>query len=1291
MADPAQQPAPWAQHALVAFSVAAILAPFSYYMGLGARLLKLPQITGYLISGIICGPYLLGILSTESVVDLNIIEGACLSIIGLAAGAELHLGELSRSKKQVLGITCGICAVTWLFCYGALEYTCALLPKLGELDVPHMVAVASLGATLMMARSPASAIAVLKEMEGKGPFSSLVMAVVVVKDVVVIIAYAVNVELIRMSLLPAGSAAGSPLLSMVLPVLSVLLSITVGVSGGLLLGILLRPQSLLAPLLPNMSPASVFRFKQALVLTLSTAIFKLAHHFDAEPLLACVTMGLVLVNRRHERADKEREELHSAVNGIMSLTNVAFFGLAGASLKVGSLSEMFTAAVLVFAVRLVAIWLGSWLGCYATGTVGEFRRLFWMSMVTQAGVAMGLARLAGTRFPDWGPHFQTFMMAIILLNLLVGPPLFRFALVRVGEARALGLPIKGPGAGAGALGAGLGGKENGGVGGSGGVQAEAGGPHAAPIRENTCGCGALRLPRSIGPLLRLKGCDPGAGEWQGSVLLGRTATAPEELVRLGGPPPQPSDGGGGEDGNGSAVREGDAYSPAGDGGGFGHGGLEEGGDSGAWPPVLKYTLSPAPPPSGAPGSGRPPPSTPPRTLRPTLLATYRPQPHTPGPGGDLTSPNPPGTDPTQGGPSASDSGSGPTGGSAALPLAVSFWRFDLRVALLDAGPQWLEYWVEEQPRGPGLGGAGGGGGGEVGAAPERFRAYLPAWGEGWRWAFHSCAGFALEVPGEEQAETYHGVAPLWADLLCRHSVRPFAALVGGGDQLYNDDVWQVPALEAWLNMPDPAQRLAAPFAPAMAAQVTAYYLAHYATHMAGAGAGPMRVAFACIPQVNTWDDHDIFDGWGSYPTSLSDCPVFKGQHTTPGRAPSDGLLVTPQGGLHRVVCLGPRQALLLPDQRAERSRYQVLPVESYAEAFASLLRLPPSVRHLVLVATVPIVYPHITGSHTLLQCFRWLDRTPLLRPMVAKTGVSSAIMNKFGEPELLDDLADHWVAPGHRGERRFLVEHLQMVAKARNCRVSIISGDVHLCGAGVLHSWPKNPLRPPRNDWRFMVQIISSAIVNAPPPTGLVKVLQWSGRAGLTNRRTRNHLLRTFRDHPGRSKLLNLRNWAEVEEAKGGELVFTLRVEQPYPPPATDAEGHPVHQPRRLLGCLPLPGSASPRPPRRHLRHPDLRPGHAPAVGEPAGPASAAARRKEGEGEGAEGAEGAGGGGSDDDGHGVLRRTSVHEDVLGAGVGQGAGAGEGRIRSYRVVAPLLEVRRTVPGSKEHAKYQGEDF
>lgn len=88
-------------HIVLTFCTAAILAPFSYYAGQGARYLRLPQITGYLLSGIVCGPFLLGILSKESVTELNIIEGACLSIIGLAAGAELDLPALQRARKQV--------------------------------------------------------------------------------------------------------------------------------------------------------------------------------------------------------------------------------------------------------------------------------------------------------------------------------------------------------------------------------------------------------------------------------------------------------------------------------------------------------------------------------------------------------------------------------------------------------------------------------------------------------------------------------------------------------------------------------------------------------------------------------------------------------------------------------------------------------------------------------------------------------------------------------------------------------------------------------------------------------------------------------------------------------------------------------------------------------------------------------------------------------------------------------------------------------------------------------------
>ncbi|WIA28595.1 hypothetical protein OEZ86_011135 [Tetradesmus obliquus] len=441
------------QHAVQAFLIAAVLSPFSYYAGKAANLLRLPQITGYLVSGIICGPYVLGILNQESVTDLNIIEGACLGIIGLAAGAELLLSELNRSKRQVVSLTAGICVMTWFFCYFAIKWSASLTPVLPSVSSSQLTAIASLGGTLMMARSPASAIAVLKEMDAKGPFVSLVMGVVVLKDVVVIVLFALNMELVPMMVSQDSAAFG--LIHVLLPLLSVGVSITAGLLGGYLMSLALQFQlhsmivaAVMAAGLNGGVPPAVLlaRCKQLVVLLLSTAVFSITRSLEAEPLLACVTAGMVLANRRPSGAgtDLTHEELTALINSIMRFTNVAFFGLAGASLKLAAIADSVWVALVVVLARLAAIVSGSWLGCRFGGVKQELHaQCFWMSMITQAGVAMGLARIAGTAFSGWGPAFQTVMMAIIMVNMLTGPPFFRAALIKVGEARAHFLPSHG--------------------------------------------------------------------------------------------------------------------------------------------------------------------------------------------------------------------------------------------------------------------------------------------------------------------------------------------------------------------------------------------------------------------------------------------------------------------------------------------------------------------------------------------------------------------------------------------------------------------------------------------------------------------------------------------------------------------------------------------------------------------------------------------------------------------------------------------------------------------------------
>eukprot|EP00879_Flechtneria_rotunda_P020755 GHRR01021846.1.p1 GENE.GHRR01021846.1~~GHRR01021846.1.p1 ORF type:complete len:418 (+),score=119.14 GHRR01021846.1:299-1552(+) len=348
----------WQHHAVQAFLIAAVVSPFSYYAGSVAKQLNLPQITGYLVSGVLCGPYVLGILSQASVGDLNIIEGACLGIIGLAAGAELQLSELNRAKRQVVCLTAGICVLTWVLCYLTISWSAPLTPVL-HVTTGQLAAIASLGGTLMMARSPASAIAVLKEMDAKGPFASLVMGVVVLKDVVVIVLFALNMELVPM-IISHSSAFG--LMHVMLPLLSVTMSLTAGIIGGLLISLVLQRQ-LHTHIAASVAKARgvagsnhtllLLRSKQLLVLLLATALFSVVRALDAEPLLACVTAGMLLANRQAAGSgEASQEELAGLINSIMVVTNIAFFGLAGASLKLVSDGGRATVLVAVCSTKL---------------------------------------------------------------------------------------------------------------------------------------------------------------------------------------------------------------------------------------------------------------------------------------------------------------------------------------------------------------------------------------------------------------------------------------------------------------------------------------------------------------------------------------------------------------------------------------------------------------------------------------------------------------------------------------------------------------------------------------------------------------------------------------------------------------------------------------------------------------------------------------------------------------------------------------------------------------------------
>ncbi|KAJ1665500.1 hypothetical protein IW140_003176 [Coemansia sp. RSA 1813] len=462
---------------------------------------------------------------------------------------------------------------------------------------------------------------------------------------------------------------------------------------------------------------------------------------------------------------------------------------------------------------------------------------------------------------------------------------------------------------------------------------------------------------------------------------------------------------------------------------------------------------------------------------------------------------------------------------------TAFYRIDIKVALHVSREKKVEYRVNNT--GP------------------TYRFFVPGQTTPWRFAFWSCNGWSLSVSDKDKKEL-GGDNVVWDDLLQKHNTVPFHVQVCGGDQLYSDKVWQSDLWKPWLAIKDKYKRRDAPFTREMAAFADDFYFTHYAKCFFNSKFGE---SMETLPISTIVDDHDIWDGIGSYPDYLQDSQVFVQlkeyafkywrlyqAHTNQQLARQHGYF-----GSHGYCWLkqfGPFTAALGPDTRYERSLKQIVMPPTYDMIFERLERLPPSVRHLVVFLGVPIVYPRLTYIEKTLSGIKSLGLTKL--SFISK---QRAIVNIWGEPELSDDMNDHWTSEVHMEERKTFVLRLQEFARKRNVRVMFVGGDVHCCGAGRFAS--ANPAMPPEKDFRFMPQIISSAIMNIPPPNLVIRAVHSSAKTYSLDQSTDEMMYRLFeKDVNGKSppnnneKLLARRNFSSyVEDLDSRGLIVNIHVQ----------------------------------------------------------------------------------------------------------------------------------------------------
>ncbi|HSN81595.1 MAG TPA: cation:proton antiporter [Polyangiales bacterium] len=401
----------------------------SYTIGGLVSQIRLPHITGYLIAGLVFGPSLAkalsglglpppfdkGILNDEVIEQLSLFDTLAVALIAITAGGELKLEGLRKGLRvissvlaaQIVSIGVLITGLMWLIS-GVVPFIA--LPGLEGLPMAAALAVGAMVASVSLATSPAATIAVIMESRANGPMTRNVLSVVVLKDVVVVMAFAVAQVFVAREI---GVTAMEGGIGAYL-VRHILVSIIFGavVVGG--------------------SMALYIRFvNQELLIFVVGVVYLVAFitsQLGWDPVLVFLAAGFGVSN-----FSKTGHRLIETVERLSLPVYVVFFTLAGAKLHLDQLRQVALFAVALVSIRAFAIYGGTNLGA-RLGKADEATRTFgWMGFVSQAGVSILLAAIVGNTFGELGRSIETLIIGGVAINELVGPVLFKVGLSLAGE------------------------------------------------------------------------------------------------------------------------------------------------------------------------------------------------------------------------------------------------------------------------------------------------------------------------------------------------------------------------------------------------------------------------------------------------------------------------------------------------------------------------------------------------------------------------------------------------------------------------------------------------------------------------------------------------------------------------------------------------------------------------------------------------------------------------------------------------------------------------------------------
>ena len=387
------------------------------------KLVKLPAVTAYLIAGLLLGPYCLGALgipgfgfnSFEQTDNLSVLTQTALGFIAFTIGNEFRLGQLKAMGAKAITIGIVQAVVATIFVDITLICLHLLFPNI--ISIPSAI---TLGA-IASATAPAATLMVVRQYKADGPLTRLLMLVVAIDDAVGLLLFSASFGIAN-----ALEQGGFNVIGVVVePILEIVLSLVLGALIGLLLNF---TEQFFHSRSKRMSISVAFVL---LAVGLSMLEFELgAVHCGFSLLLVCMMTGTVFCN-----VCDTSEELMGRVESWTVPINILFFVISGAELDLKILASPTTLliGVLYIIARSAGKYFGAYGSCRATKCSESITKYLGITLLPQAGVALGMA-LTATSLQD-GYLVRNVVLFSVLVYELVGPALTKRSLLLAGEIK----------------------------------------------------------------------------------------------------------------------------------------------------------------------------------------------------------------------------------------------------------------------------------------------------------------------------------------------------------------------------------------------------------------------------------------------------------------------------------------------------------------------------------------------------------------------------------------------------------------------------------------------------------------------------------------------------------------------------------------------------------------------------------------------------------------------------------------------------------------------------------------